>query len=739
MSHTSEMARYPEGRSFVDAAQKAVIRAGATVGDMEYFTARDSEPAEYCRREVRRANVYVGIIGFRYGSPVVDDPRRSYTELEFDTATEEGLQRLVYLLDENAIVQLPAKYLSDLEYGERQRAFWEKVKGAGTVGLVASPGELEMKLFQALTERAESTAVWLDRKPEYLNGRERLLVDLDTRLSTGSGSEPRILVLCGLAGIGKTSVAVEYARRHLAEVNVAAWQFNCEDPEVLAFGFGQLAAALRPADTREPVRVVRQVLSERRGWLLIFDNAEDQEAVRDFLPSTGGGRVLITSRNPLWPPGRVLEVPLLGAEDAAEFLISRTGDLDQQAARELANELDGLPLALEQVGAYTQATRDSLAGYLESFRQRRAELLDHGEPIGHHETVVATWSLALEKLQDSPDAVGLLLLLACCAPEAIPLSLLLRPHPGLGDRLAPEVIPVLGRLLEDRLAANDAIAALRRYSLIGPAAPVGRDSDGSWSVHRLVQTVTINQMPELARQWGQAAATLIEAAIPEDTDPPETWPDCAALLPHARAALADESPAMGRLANYLGKQGNYASALELQKRHVDSLQRRLGHEHRDTLAARANLVGWTGEAGDARAAQRELTALLPIIKRAFGPEDPHTLTARADLAHWTGHAGDAALARDQFAELLPDNERERGPEHPETLKNREGIAGWTGEAYDPAGARDQFRALLPVIERVFGTEHRETLAARDSVARWTGQAGDPVRGPGPVLEAAAGT
>ena len=106
---------------------------------------------------------------------------------------------------------------------------------------------------------------------------------------------------------------------------------------------------------------------------------------------------------------------------------------------------------------------------------------------------------------------------------------------------------MLAPLLEDPLAAGDAIAALRRYSLVTPAA------DGSVSVHRLVQAVTADQMPaELARQWRQAAAAVIEAAIPGDTDPPETWPVCAALLPHAQAALADDSDGMERIADYLG-------------------------------------------------------------------------------------------------------------------------------------------------------------------------------------------
>jgi hypothetical protein len=390
---------------------------------------------------------------------------------------------------------------------------------------------------------------------------------------------------------------------------------------VLAAGFGELAAQLGAADRGDPVASVHAVLAASPAkWLLVFDNAPDRASVARFVPPAGPGRVLVTSRNQIWPPGQAVEVPVLDPQVAAEFLVSRTGDPDGRAALQLAGELGGLPLALEQAAAYVQAGGGSLAGYLALYWQRRADLLGRGEPTGYTNTVATTWRLAFEDVQQAaPGAAWLLRLLAFCAPEAIPLRLLLQPRPGLAGRLGGEVAPVLRPLLEDPLAASDAIAALRRYSLISPAA------DGSLSVHRLVQAVTADQMSAgLARELRNAAAALIEDAIPADTGPPATWPTCAALLPHAQAALADNSDGMARMANYLGRSGSYAAARNLQRKVVEARERVPGLEHPRTLDARSNLARWTGEAGDPAAARDLLAALLPVDERVKGPEHPET-------------------------------------------------------------------------------------------------------------------
>ena len=126
-----------------------------------------------------------------------------------------------------------------------------------------------------------------------------------------------------------------------------------------------------------------------------------------------------------------------------------------------------------------------------------------------------------------------------------------------------------------------------------------------------------------------------------------------------------------------------------------------------------------------------------MCERVLGPEHPDTLTARHDLAGWTGEAGDPAAARDLYAALLPVRERVLGPEHPDTLITRRQLARWTGEAGDPAAARDLFAGLLPVRERVSGAGapgHPDHPGSPRPLDRG---GGEPGRRPGPVRRAAA--
>ena len=113
VSHTSDMAGVPAGRSFVQAVLDGIGRAGLAPVDMRYFPAREGQPTEYCRQRVRDCEIYAAVVGFRYGS-LVPGESISYTELEFVEATRAGLPRLVFLLDESVDL---AGQLTDADRG----------------------------------------------------------------------------------------------------------------------------------------------------------------------------------------------------------------------------------------------------------------------------------------------------------------------------------------------------------------------------------------------------------------------------------------------------------------------------------------------------------------------------------------------------------------------------------------------------------------------------------------------
>ena len=323
------------------------------------------------------------------------------------------------------------------------------------------------------------------------------------------------------------------------------------------------------------------MLARRSDWLLVFDNVPGPGSMAGLV-RPGGGGVVITSQFGSWPGRQVLEVPVLDRAVAAGFLVDRTGATDaaeQVVAVELAGELGGLPLALEQAGAYMQASGRSIARYLELFRERRAELLDRGDPAGYDKRVTTTWTLAFTALGGAGPAAGLLRLAACCAAEDIPLDLLLRTGLSAGDFHAA-VAPVLVPLLGDDLVRDEAVAGLRRFSLI--SAPRG----GLISVHRLVQAIPGTLPVDEAAAWRQAVAAVIGAALPGDPDDPGCWPVFAALLPHAQAALDPASDGMDKLARYLGASGSYAAAL--------AVQRQILHA-RGCLGPQRGCRGWRGE------------------------------------------------------------------------------------------------------------------------------------------------
>jgi hypothetical protein len=232
LSHTGDFGDRPgRGNSYIEAAFRALDRADVVVTDMSLLPATQSSPKQVSESLAEDTDLYIGIIGWRYGSPVRESPEVSYTQLEFRTAAETGVPRLVFLLGE----RFKSKDAGEPNF-DRQLAFRDEITDSGiTVQWFDSPEELETKLFQSIAKppgwdpaflrmflsavddaAAPAPMVGLQAAPEVLLSARRIGSskeregDLDP---VACALEADRLVVLGGPGTGKSWLARQVARR----------------------------------------------------------------------------------------------------------------------------------------------------------------------------------------------------------------------------------------------------------------------------------------------------------------------------------------------------------------------------------------------------------------------------------------------------------------------------------------------------------------------------------------------
>jgi len=582
----------------------------------------------------------------------------------------------------------------------------------GDLVCIADPVERKRRILAAAEGR--STA-----QPR----RHRLFEDVPPRDAKFTGRDDNLaaihdllaggghVALYGLGGTGKSALAAEYAHR-FANDYAGVWWAPAEQRTPLVASLAALGGRLDPrlANVSDQETAARAGLARLAGvaapMLLIYDNVETPDIVRDLLPARGA-RVLMTTQWSDWA-GRAAEVKLdtLREDIAAQFLQLRTERSDPAGALRLAQALGCLPLALEHAGAYCR-----LAGRSLSFDDYRKRIDTHvtRPPRGYPASVARTFAMAIEKAAaETPHAETLLGLFAFLAPERIPLDL-------------------VGEDILDIEARSDALMALASTSLIEHQELA--DAAPAVTVHRLVQAAMRSRLTANAVATGvlETLAGCLAAAVPEGAyDSPAHWPACSQLLPHvlafrehaAAAGLKSSAFALvcDRIGEFLYARGSLESAKLMFRQAVDVGRHVFGS--RDLAVAKATnnlalVMHDLDPSGDAEALLREA---LDIERECVSEEHSSYGRTLTSLASVLSARGRIEAAETALREAIALGERTLGRSHRDVAMRLSNLATLLHRKGQNREAEALLREAIASGEASLGRDHPQVIVRLNDLA-----------------------
>ena len=561
----------------------------------------------------------------------------------------------------------------------------------------------------------------LARNP-YFVGREAELQEVSAGLHTpGAGG----LALSAAGGAGKTQLALEYAFRHREEYRAVFW-VPASSRATLSGAYNDIAMLLDllEKEQQEQALIVRAVvnwLANQRDWLLILDDAGDLALLKDFLPETFSGHLLLTTRNGTTGKlARRVRLKKLNADEGCQLLLRRCGLLsgsneavapaDYKLAGEVVAELDNQPLALDLAGSYIAATSCSLPGYLALLRRKHdGSPPAEGEAAGRHTSgpVEKTLRLACEKVAKANHAaLDLLRLCAFFAPHEILETLLTTGAPVLPKPLQ--------RLVGSAARRNTALNLLQKYALIA------RDPTlEALVMQREVQAALRAMMPdEEEKTWAEQAVRVVGSIFPSlDVN---DWDACQFLLPHAQACisllerwqlkLVEGAWLLHHAGWYLHTRGEYAQAQACEEQALAIYRALFGDEHPSTAMILNNLAVTYEDRGKLKEAALLHQQALAIRRSTLGANHPETVTSLSSLASLYHAQGKLEQAASLYREALATQRLLFGNEHPDTTATLVRLAELSLQEGQFEEALSLYQQALALRRKVLGSKHPETLA-----------------------------
>ncbi|KAF7965713.1 hypothetical protein HWV62_42179 [Athelia sp. TMB] len=642
------------------------------------------------------------------------------------------------------------------------------------------------------------------RISNHFTGRDSELDLLSISLASCTNDEPARFAIHGMPGLGKSQLALQFSKLEYASHRyTCVFWVSATTPEKISRGLIGVLDLVDDRDRNHPDHAVRLLAARRwlekspHSWLLILDDvtADVISFLREHLPHENThGAIIITTRtsqvaeaivNAGDRRNCVLELKPLTTEQSIYLLAKASGPQDQrnkndqESVERLAKQLGGLPLALEQAGAYMKQKH---------IPARELHTLYDGGALKNNLRQV---SLATSNLFN---------VLAHFDPESIPLNIIVHGAQVCRGRLAdkhkpsqssiqvsdhnannectPTAAPHSTSMLEtviDLICSKDSLReAMNRFEECSLAQPSFRDNP-SLHIHDLIQLVALNgsRAADQVDECHAVAVTLLTSAFStlDNYWLPQSWAACERFVPHVISlekhrpaqtppnrefmemsqafgkyfqrqsryneaeamlsrVLAQREKAVGigkdhldtlgtvqALAEVYIDLGNYDKAEEFFGRALAGREKQIGADHRDTLVTLEKLAYLRVLQHRYDDAEELYARLLEKRKVQLGAEHLDTLGAVNGLAFVYHRQGKLDDAMPFYKRVLAGHENQRGSEHPDTLAAMANL----GELYREQGKYDEAEPLLARVlrssETQLGEEHPDTLLVLHSLAR----------------------
>jgi tetratricopeptide (TPR) repeat protein len=562
--------------------------------------------------------------------------------------------------------------------------------------------------------------------------------DLNRIASAFAGS--RTVAISGPDGIGKTQLAAEYVHRRAADFPGGVVWLSFTSPDNVPIRVAAQGAAeaieLRPdyADLglNDQIQAVLRTWQAETERLLVFDDCNNDDLLREWLPTTGKAKVLVTSRRTELDSSlraALLTVGPLRRDDGVSLLLRLRPDVPaaSPSLERVAEELEDHPLALRLAGGLMvwggEVTIDAFVDQL-----RARVLLEHAaalvaqeeapQPVGllgrwrapKAPPVARTFALAvrwLERADSGRAALTVLARTACfAAGELLPAELLLNAVRESGH--------------ED---ARDGLAWLAQLGLL-------EWDSGFVRLHPVIADMARASLPHSGPEVA-AEESAIEWAreIGDGPDPVLSTVAIAHLDFMASLTLShSDDERAAALCFELGRRllaaGDMRRARANLERALEIREQQLGSDDRRTLMTLTSLGTVLESQRDLNRAQEVLERALDVAERTLGPEHPETVKVVTSLAWTMRHQGDLASARSLMERGLRSSEHALGPDDPDTIARLEGFAVLLREFGDFEAARTYGEKALGVLERRLGPQHPRTLSAVNNMGMLFRDQGD---------------